>query len=196
VFAVSLEALDFSTTPMCVEQDICDYETFQTSVSAFAIQGSRSDESCATWHAANEPATAWKCDDTGHIQRHHITTPVLIRQGLGDDNIAGHQIDAQFSVPGRGLMTQALFAELVAADLAALPGSTPEEAFEQPPAVFVPPCNRHETMSDNLAVYDTSLMSGGTPYLMFDVLLNAVAGTSPTALVWSPGDPIDCPPDP
>ncbi len=192
-FAVNPEDLDFSTTPMCLDNGICDYQTFQTMAAAFSVQAPRLDESCATWHAEHAPTTAWKCDDDGHVQRHHITSPILIRQGLGDANVAGHQIDSQFTVPGRGLLTQALFAELVAADLAALPGSTPEEPFAQPPAVFAPPCDRHETLSDNVAIYETSLRAGGSSYLMFDVLANALIGRAPTTLVWGVGDPIDCP---
>jgi hypothetical protein len=192
-FSPDLEGLDFSTTTMCA-QGVCDYQAWEETAAAFSLQAERHDDSCATWHAAHEPETAWKCNDDGHIQRNHITTPILIRQGLLDDNVAGHTIDAMFTVPGRGLMSQQLFAELVATQLRALPGSTPEEAFEQAPAVFAPPCAAHETMSDNQATYDTTLTSAGTPYTMFDVLMNAAAGTTPTALVWSPGDPIDCGP--
>lgn len=192
-FAPDLSTLDFSTTPMCLDSGVCDYETLITTAIQYELAAPVEDSSCVSWHAANAPDTAWRCADEAHVVREHIQAPLLIRQGLLDDNVAGHQIDAQFTVPGRGLIDQALFAELVAGELAALPTSSPDEPFVQPPAVFVPPCNKHETMSDNAAVFGTSVRSGGTDYTMFDALTNLFLGDTPTTLVWAMGDPVDCP---
>jgi len=193
-FSPSLEALDFSTTTMCLEDGVCDYAALRTVVSEYSIQDAFFDDSCVAWHAANAPETAYACNDEGHVLRNHVASPILIRQGLLDDNVAGHSIDARFSVAGRGLLDMVLFAELVAAEAAALPTGTPEEVPDRAPAIFVPPCNRHETMSDNAAVFGTTLTSGGTAYTMFDTIINSTLGDTPTTLVWAMGDPIDCPP--
>lgn len=179
--------LDYTTTDMCASFGLCTYEDVMT-VNSGALSGRRGDASCDTWHAANAPDTAWQCNDLGHVQRHHLGSPFMVRMGLTDELISGNWVETGFSVPGRGAMTVSLFAELVRADLLALPTSTPEEPFARAPGIFGPPCAKHETLSSNAAVFDTTL-AGST---MIDVIAQLAAGGAP-ALVWNPGDPPDCP---
>ncbi len=184
--------LDATATEMCTAQGLCTYEQY-TRVDAGLLHGRRTDASCATWHAAQAPATAWLCNDPEHVQTHHLGARFLLRMGLTDELVSSNMIEAGFIVPGRGPLTTALFAELVRARLLALPSSTPEEPFAAPPAVFGPPCSKHETLSSNPSVYDTTVSVGGTPRTMFDILGAFVSGGTPTTAVWSPGDPVDCP---
>jgi hypothetical protein len=177
---------------MCTEAGLCTYEQLVRADQG-AFHGRRGDESCPTWHAANAPASAWLCNDPEHVQTHHLTSRFLLRMGLTDELISGNMIEAGYAVPGRGALTTPLFAELVRARLLALPGSTPEEPFAAPPAVFGPRCPKHETLSSNPAVYATTVVAAGAPRTMFDVLAAFVTGGAPTTAVWSPGDPVDCP---
>lgn len=192
-FIPDLATLDHTTTTMCTASGLCSYESLMNAASD-DLFGRRGDESCATWHAANAPATAWQCNDLGHVQRHHVTSPFLVRMGLTDESQSDNVIEAGFSVPGRGAMTVPLFAELVRADLLALPGSSPEEPFGRTPAVFGPPCAKHETLSSNPAVFATTLPSPLGPATVLDAVTTFSSGGSP-ALVWGSGDPTDCPAD-
>lgn len=192
-FAPDRSGLDWSATPMCTEAGLCSYAAFMTADTG-ALTRRRSDASCPTWHAAHAPATAYQCNDPVHVIRNHVTSPFLLRIGLTDSLLSSNMIDAGFAVPGRGPMTLAMFAERVRAQLLALPPSTPEEPFAVRPAVFGPPCDKHETLSNNPAVYETSVVAGGAPRTMFDLLGALASGGSPTTAVWSPGDAIDCPP--
>ena len=190
-FGPSSEHLDFSTSTLCADAGLC---THPEVYAAFAdtLAGRRSDASCPTWHAANDPATAWRCDDLGHVIREHLTAPFMVRMGLTDELLSSNLIDLGVSAGGSPLTLQR-YAELVRADLLALPAATPEEPFAAPPAVFGPRCAKHETISSNPAVYATTLTSGGVPYTMFDVLTAFVTRTQPQALVWNLGDPVVCP---
>lgn len=91
-------------------------------------------------------------------------------------------------------MTVALWAELVRAQMIALPqarGAAEEPALEAA-ARFSPPCSKHETLSSDESVFATTVTAAGAPRTMFDILTAAFAGTAPTAAIWSPGDPVDC----
>jgi len=120
----------------------------------------------------------------------------MLRPGLPDSRISSSLITTGVSVPGRGALTVALFAELVhdqVVDLASL-ASTAEEgtAIARAPATFAPPCPDHETISANPSVYDVTVVAGGAPRTMFEVLGNWFLGNQPQHAVWDQGDPIDC----
>ncbi|MBK9031996.1 MAG: hypothetical protein IPL61_11825 [Myxococcales bacterium] len=191
IFKPDLAALDWSTSTVCAATGACTYEAAMTADTG-ALQGRQPDVSCATWHAANDPSTAWRCNDEGHVVRDHLTSPFVVRMGLKDDLISSNLIDAMFTVPGRGLMSLALFAELVRADLLALPASTPEEPFARTPAVFGPPCDKHETLSNNAATFGVTVVAAGSPRTFGAVIAAFATGGAPTTAVWGPGDPVDC----
>jgi hypothetical protein len=190
---IPMESVDFSTTTMCRDFALCDYQTFMTSTRA-VLWGQRGDASCATWHAANDPAGAFRCEDNDHVALHHVTTPMMVRMGLSDELIAGNAVESMFTVPGRGLITVPLWAELVRARMMALPqaSGTAEEPAAQPAPRFAPPCMKHETLSSDAAVFGVHVTAGGAPRTMFDILSAALLGTTPTSAIWSPGDPVDC----
>ena len=189
----ALDALDFSTTTMCRDAGLCDYPTYlaQTRPTMWAQRG---DATCASWHAANDPAGAFRCDDTDHVALHHVTTPMMVRIGLRDQLISSNAVDAMFTVPGRGLMTVPLWGELVRAQLLALPqaSGTAEEPAARPAPRFVPPCPKHETLGDDASVFGATVQVAGTPRTMFDVLSAGFLGAAPTTAIWGPADPIDC----
>jgi hypothetical protein len=191
IFKPDYAALDWSTSNPCTMGGLCTYQAAMTA-DAGAMIGRQADASCATWHAAHDPANAWRCNDDGHIVRHHVTSPFVVRMGLTDELISSNMIDAMFTVPGRGLMTLASFADLLRADLRALPTSTPEEPFARPPAVFGPPCAKHETLSNDEATFGATVVAAGAPRTFGAVIAAFVSGGTPTTAVWGQGDPVDC----
>jgi hypothetical protein len=188
------EQLDWSTSTMCATQGACTWQAMlAVGTQLYPPQG---DASCATWHAAHDPATAYLCAATDHVMIHHLTTPMVVRQGLRDQLLSGNSVEAGVSVPGRGPMTLALFAEVVRAQMLAL-GSLPATAEEgaaiaRAPGVFAPPCSDHETLSSNASVYGVSVDAGGVPYTMFDVVSNWRGDLTPAQVVYAPGDPVRC----
>jgi hypothetical protein len=193
IFGPNAEDLDWNFTPLCT-QAICDWsDILIPSVAMFERHG---DDSCDTWHAANDPATAWLCDDTDHVIRHHVTTPMMVRMGLWDSLISRNLIDANVHDAAGNPMTVPLFAQLVHDQLLALPqiavaGQT-EETAPVAPALYGPQCAKHETLSSNAATFDVRIGRGGVPFRMFDVWMNWVAGAANSQIVFSPGDLQDC----
>jgi hypothetical protein len=150
--------------------------------------GARRDESCASWHAANAPDTAYACSDTSHLVRHHVTTPFFVRMALLDGLISSNYIEAAYSDPELGPMTLAKFAVILQRELADFPGlpSTAEEgaAMSVAPGVFAPACTKHDTLHDNGEVYQTAVTpAGGGPLHLFDVFEAWRTGGSPTAVL-------------
>ncbi len=190
--APDLAALDFSTTTMCRDHGLCDYPSYIAGTAA-TLWASRGDASCATWHAANDPAGAFRCEDNDHVALHHVTTPMMVRMGQTDSLLSSNYLDAQFSVPGRGPLTLALFAELVRDRMLTLPqaNSTAEEPAARAAPRFSPGCEKHETLSSDPSVFGTTITVAGEPRTMFDILLGALTG-GPTTAIWSPGEPVDC----
>ena len=192
--------LDMSTTTLCNEQQICDYETLmkvELSQGSVPLWAPDTDKSCWEWHAAHAPETSWQCVDGNHKLLHHVTTPFFVRMGLTDSLISGNYIEAGFSVPGQGPLTLKLFAQLVRQQLLALPTirQTAEEGDLMPvaPGVFGPPCSRHETLSSTPDTFDVTLQSDGTPYTMLDTLFAWLSGQEPAALVTDGLKSFTCP---
>lgn len=192
-FLPASEALDWSTSVPCTTLGQCSW---QDVVLAQTMWAPRGDESCAAWHTANAPATAYLCRDANHVVRHHVTTPFMVRQGLTDQLISGTLIGAGVSIPGVGPMTIVRFAALVQAQLATLAQirTTAEESavIARAPAVFGPPCADHETLSQNPAVFDVDIGKGTDHFTMFDVL-STWAGGMPASVIWTQGDTQTCP---
>lgn len=189
-----LATLDYSTTTMCLTSGVCDYPTSISTGTATDLSLRRSDASCRTWHAANDVANTFRCDDDDHLALHHVITPMMVRMGQTDDLVSGNLIDAAFTVPGRGLMTVPLFAELTRTQMTTLPqsnGTAEEPALSAAPR-YSPPCSKHETLSNDESVFGVTVTSAGQPLTMFEVLGNALTGAAPTTAIWAMGDAVDC----
>ena len=91
-FTPDAAALDFSTTPFCTDQGVCDARRpprdERRDVPPIG------DATCLAWHAAFAPGTAYLCDDPSHAIREDVEAPLMIRPGLLDENVAGHPISA------------------------------------------------------------------------------------------------------
>lgn len=194
IFGPRADALDWSTSMPCTESGACTYEA--VIAAARAMYPLAPDESCASWHATNAPATAYLCNDAGHVIRNHVTTPMMVRMGLFDQNIAGNYIEIGATIPGVGAMTPARFGQLVHDQLVEMNQlrTLAEEApaILREPATFGPPCTDHETLSTNQSVFDVSVVAGGAPRTMLEVLGNWRLGNTPIHAVWNQGEPVDC----
>jgi hypothetical protein len=194
-FGPNREPLNWNTSTYCIQNGLCSWQDVLTAGTSMYV--SHGDESCETWHAANAPATAWLCNDTDHVIRHHITTPMFVRMGLRDQLLSSNLIATGVTVPGQGPMTLNLFAQLVRNQLlglANLPVLAEEgAAITTVPGVYGPPCAWHDTLESNLQVFNTQVLSGGSFYSMFEVADNWVLGGAPTSVVYVPGDPATCP---
>jgi hypothetical protein len=161
----------------------CSYEgLFQgTYANSNAFHGSRRDESCMAWHAAN--GTEWMCDDTGHVTLNHLTTPFFIHQDLQDPQIGGDYVDAGFG-------TMSDYAVEVESELRALP--TGEEPRAGVPGMFAPQCTDHESFTNDPAVYDVKIE--GLSY--YDTVWNWWSGSQPQHKIrhfTTPGKVPGCP---
>ncbi len=194
IFGPRGDLLDWTTSLLCTVGGACTYEA--VIAAARGLYDGESDESCVSWHATNAPATAYLCKDPGHVVRNHVTTPMMVRMGLLDQQIGGNFVETGMSVPGEGVMTPARFAKLVhdqlveLADLRTLAEEGPAIARE--PATFGPPCPDHETLSTNPSVFDVTVTSANAPRTMLDIFGAWRAGGSPIHAVWDGGDPVDC----
>jgi hypothetical protein len=199
-YSPDLGRLDFSTTTMCSGSGLCDYPSFvkTTVVTGSAVLwNAREDESCHTWHQANDPSREWMCGDATHVLRNHVTTPFFLRMSEQDQLHASNLIEAKFSVPNKGLMTLPLFGELIRTQLGELAtlGRTAEEgaAFVKGPGVYAPVCSKHDTLRSNPDIYDVRVRAGAADYAMFDAFTLWRQGATPSVLVAQPGDPVVCP---
>lgn len=199
-YSPSLSGVDLSTSIPCTTKGLCSYEQL---IKTVVIDGEaklwkqRGDESCATWHAANDPAHAWECGDAIHVLRNHLTTPFMVRAGQTDELHLSNWLPMGFTVPNRGPMTKQLFAELVRTEMATLPNMSidAEEAgvVSRNPAVYAPLCSKHDTLRSNPNVYEVLVQAQGKGRTMFDVWNAWMAGTTPSAAIAQPGDPVVCP---
>jgi hypothetical protein len=195
-FGPSRENYDFSETPLCTEHGLCDYATHQqaSSASVARIWQQIVDTSCLAFH--EEDDDQWRCGDTEHVIRHHITTPMLVRMGQRDSLKSGNAIDTGFRVDGEPL-DLATFARLVREQLAAT-ASIHEDAEEADeidtgPAIYGPTCAKHETLRNNAATYNVRIDVDGDSYTMFDIFLSWVREEGPrVAIAENPDDNV-CP---
>jgi hypothetical protein len=184
-------ALDWNFSPLCT-QAVCDWDDiFLANSMLYARHG---DTSCDTWHAANDVSTAWRCDDTDHVIRHHVLAPMMVRMGLLDELLSKNLIDANVLDAAGNVMTLPLFASLVRTELLALPqvavAGGSEETAPVVPAIYGPHCAKHETLSNNPATFN--VRTGPTGARMFEVWNRWVAGAAGSQIVFAPGDPQVC----
>ena len=198
IFGPSEMDLDFSRTSMCIDSGICSGEA---RLKADRASGSgllwkpRLDDSCVSLLAPL--GTDWKCYDTTYKVQNHVTTPFFMRMGLTDSLISGNQIDAKLGLPGQPPFTLQTWAQKVRADLLGL-SNIRSTAFERNaiatvPGVFGPSCQKHDTLEDNAAIYQTSVRVAGTSYTMFDVWNRWIAGQSPSSVVSTTATDATCP---
>ncbi|MCA9521464.1 MAG: hypothetical protein KC609_10850, partial [Myxococcales bacterium] len=194
--------LDYSTTTLCTapELQVCDYEAhirLQNEAGSTFLWGAINDDSCNPWHQAHDPQNEWRCGDKDHILRHHLTTPFFVRMGLQDSNLTSGYSDVHYTVPGQGLLDEALFGALVRQQLLELPSiaQTAEEkdAITRAPGAFGPACARHVTIDDNPSTYGVTLSDGNDDYTMFQLMGNWLKGTQPQVLVAPDLDQSSCP---
>jgi hypothetical protein len=163
------ESRNYTQSTYCSNDPLgCSYASLYAATyeGAKATYGARRDESCVAWHAANQPGTEWRCEDSGHANLHHITSPFFIHQDLQDPQVGGEYVDANFG-------TGSDFATKVEAELRALP--VPEEPRATTPGLFVPQCTDHESVTDDAAVFEVRIE--GLSY--YDTVWNWWSGAQP-----------------
>jgi len=191
----ALASLDYGETPLCSEQGLCDWEShFRWEVEAGPahLRGARLDASCLAIHDED----AWKCADSGHVLRHHLTEPLMVRASQRDTLLSGNTIEGRWGRDGE-LLTPETYAATVrdeAADLARA-NETAEEgaAYERAPALFVPTCPKHETLSSNADTYQVCIDVDGTEVSMLDVLMAWRQGGGPRIAISDSPDDETCP---
>lgn len=180
------ESRDYAHSTYCSNDPRgCSYASlFQAEYAGtLATYGARRDESCLAWHAANQPGTEWRCEDSGHVNLHHITSPFFIHQDLQDPQVGGEYVDANFG-------TASDFAMKVEAELRALPN--PEEPRGGTPGLFVPQCTDHESVTNDTATFDVRIE--GLSY--YDTVWNWWSGAQPQQEIrhfTQPGKAPGCP---
>ena len=187
-YSPDAEGRDYAHSTYCSNDPRgCSYEGLFEAYYAGSNEtyGTRRDESCIAWHAAHQPGTEWRCEDIGHVNLHHITSPFFIHQDLQDPQVGGEYVDANFGTPSD-------YAMGVEAEFRALP--TPEEPRGATPGLYAPQCTDHESVTDNAAVFDVKV--DGRSY--YDVVWNWWSGAQPQQAIrhytGTPGKAPGCPP--
>lgn len=177
------ELRDFTRSTYCSNDPSrgCSYTTFTTEQYAYfsATYGARRDESCLAFHAGAE----WRCEDTMHVNYHHITAPFFIHQDLQDPQVGGEYVDANFG-------TMSDYATQLEAELSALP--TAEEPRGST-GIFAPQCTDHESFTNDDAVFNVRI--NGLSY--HDAVWNWWTGAQPQQFIkhftGTPGKAPGCP---
>ncbi|MFO0619217.1 MAG: pectin acetylesterase-family hydrolase [Polyangiaceae bacterium] len=191
--------LGYDKSSPCLQHGICDYQSLMAAMSASRIYQLEPEESCAAWHAAHDPANAFRCEDEGHLIRHHVTTPMFVRQGQKDSLLSSGVLDAGFGVaPGAASMTLDDYAGLIRTQAGLLP-NLPTSAEEGagvmvPPGVFSPTCPKHETLRSTPDVFDVTIEVGGIDRHFFDVVGNWAMKTTPSVAITPLGGVETCAP--
>lgn len=194
-FGPSLEDLDVTTSSFCTMSNICDWEGLNAFVSQ--AHDANSDASCVQWHENNDPGTEWQCNDTGHVIRNHVTSPMFVRMGQKDSLVSSNRIGAGYTVPGVGPLDLPLFMQIVRDEGAALANiqTTAHEGslITVVPGVFAPRCPKHETLRSSPDTFDVVINDGPTNLSMFDVVGNWVMGNGTSILITPDGGSDFCP---
>lgn len=195
-FGPDLGGLDFTSTAACTQtQHGCDYASYLADRSAARPYPLVDDESCETHHAAN-PTDVRRCEDSGHVLRNHITTPMFVRMGQRDSLVSTLYV-GELALPGHGPMTIDDFAAQVRTeitDLANLPTSAEEVgAISVAPGAFSPTCSKHETLRDTPNALLATITSGAMAYTMEQVITSWSTRMQPSILVTPVGGTEFCP---
>lgn len=188
IFFPDRSALGYDKSDPCVDHGLCDYAAVTKGATDAQIYASRPEDSCEAWHAANDPSGAFECADPGHLIRHHVTTPMFVRQGQKDSLISSNFIDAGFGTsPGGPKLTLDAYAALVRDQAALLPNlsnSAEEKALvTRAPGVFSPSCNKHETLRSTPDTFDVTIQVDGTDRHFFEVVANWAMSTMPSVAI-------------
>ncbi|HYH08629.1 MAG TPA: pectin acetylesterase-family hydrolase [Thermoanaerobaculia bacterium] len=174
-YGTAFENNDFTRSTYCANDPArgCTWEAY-TRAKGEAIDrglyGAQAEESCAQWHAANEPGTEWQCADGEHVLLHHVTTHFFVRQDLQDPNIGEGFVGPNFGTP-------ADFARRVEDELRSMP--VPEEPRGGVPGAYAPQCMTHEAFSDNERVFQMKM--AGVSY--HDAVWNWWTGAQPQVVI-------------
>lgn len=169
VMSPSRERLGYAGSTLCAERGLCSHEDHLRPVweQTRAFRAAVGDESCVSWHAANDPGSEWLCGDLDHVLRHHLATPFFFRQDQSDGLVMPNTLAFGYTVPSRGdaTMDERLFAELIAEETeelttAAWWTSEAHEPVDVVPGGFSPRCGHHETLRSEAATYDVSVNDG------------------------------------
>jgi hypothetical protein len=187
-YGADLSGLDFAAGKTCQSTPpLCSYQAFMQAEWDYLAQtwGKRGDQSCVTWHTANEPSTLWKCNDSRVVIHNHITTPFFVRADLQDNTVMGGYLDAGLTtreVYGQKVHDQLL--SLADLDSVAAEGSAQGgPAALRPPGIFGPECGDHVGLTSNDAFFGVSINVNGRPYTFHDILWNWVTGQQPQVAV-------------
>jgi hypothetical protein len=193
IFVPSLLGLDLSGTKNCPPEapELCTPEAYLQRVYAREATGPTKplpDASCAAWHQANDPDNEWRCTEISHVISHHITTPMFVRMGLVDQLLMSEflQLGVRTS-EGEPIDQPIEYATLLHPQLEWF-SSWSEEAEEaqagmKAPGVFAPGCPKHETLSEDIAVYDARIDYQGSFRRFFTVWQFWKDGGTPAVLV-------------
>lgn len=201
ILAPDREALDWSQSPACTRDHLCDYASFFRAQYASGEQplvGVRNDDTCEAWHRSNRPGEEWRCLDPTYALLNHVTTPMFVRMGQTDQLIGRMLFEAMLRVPGRSALTAADFAAGVRQQLQRVRDAqtlaNERALIRAAPGTFGPSCSKHETLSDDDSTYNVSIDEGGAPVPFLRVLTNWFTGTGVTNLVTQPGGHDSCTP--
>lgn len=203
IFGPSLVGLDVTHTANCPPgmPELCGVEDYLGRVLARQQSNPQqlvTDESCVAWHMANEPGTEWQCAELSHIISHHITTPVFVRMGLVDQLLMSSFLELGVHTgDGEPIDMPLEFATVLHPQLEWFSewATEAEEADPAltPPGVFAPGCPKHETLSEEAAVYGTFIEAMGAPRSFFDVWRFWKEGGAPAVLVADTPEDSTCP---
>ena len=198
-FTPDRSLVGYDQSVLCADQGACSYEEVLALEASSTVYSVRADESCVEWHADNDPDNAFRCDDEGHVIRHHVSTPMVVRQGQRDTLLSGNFLDAGLGVtPGAPPMTLNDYEALVRADLEALAAlqTDAEEGIDiaRAPGVFGPTCDKHETLRSTADTFDVSIDVNGQDVFMFDVITNWGLNMQPSIAVTPAGGVETCVP--
>jgi hypothetical protein len=157
-FAPKLEGLGFQLTSPCTDDNRCDWRGYVEDTQGYYPH--TTDTSCAAMH----PTELYKCTDTSHLVRNHLTTPFFIRQGQTDSLLSSKyenewKLATSPASTATAPMTVDEFASQVRAQARTIPtwNSIAEEPPGKLPGSFVPLCSTHDPLRDRAALFDTTI---------------------------------------
>jgi len=184
-FRPAASGLDYDATPLCTEQELCDWEShfrWERDEGSIALRSARLDASCQAFHGEDD----WPCADLGHVVRHHITEPMMMRTSQRDELLTDNTVGGGWAVDGTPLDEHA-YAEIVrdeSEDLArGIETAEEGEAFELAPAVFVPTCPKHETLGSERDTFVTRVDAGGRGVSMLELFSAWRRGEGPRVAI-------------
>jgi hypothetical protein len=198
IFDPSSEGLDLTHTQNCPPEspELCSYEAYLKRKYERDVNGpekSLKDASCVAWHQANAPGTEWRCAEGAHMISHHITTPFVLRMGLVDELLMSGYLELGVrTAAGEPIDEPIEYATLLHDQLEWFSGWSTEAEEAEPgmkaPGVFGPGCPKHETLSEDIAVYEATIDDEGTVRDFFDVWQLWKGGTPKVLVADTPAD--------